>query len=100
MYASADGELDKQLRSNMFSLSGTGFFGAVGRSINLGKHQVQICLACIYAKEINLLFILMSGGQTALALRLLLAAFSSKVSSDVNRPFGDEVISKCAADRY
>jgi phage-related baseplate assembly protein len=27
-------------------------------------------------------------------LRLLLAAFSSKISSDVNRPFGDEVISK------
>ncbi|KAF7813241.1 traB domain-containing protein isoform X1 [Senna tora] len=65
MYASADGELGKQLRSNMFSLSGTGFFGAVGRSINLG-------------------------GQTALALRLLLAAFSSKISSDVNRPFGGE----------
>lgn len=36
----------------------------------------------------------MSGGQTALALRLLLAAFSSKISSDVNRPFGDEVISQ------
>ncbi|KAK6135296.1 hypothetical protein DH2020_030938 [Rehmannia glutinosa] len=29
-------------------------------------------------------------GQTALALRLLLATFSSKVSSDTNRPFGDE----------
>ncbi|XP_022736944.1 traB domain-containing protein isoform X1 [Durio zibethinus] len=55
----------QQLRPNMFSLSGTGFFRAVGRSINLG-------------------------GQTALALRLLLALFSSKISSDVNRPFGDE----------
>ncbi|KAL2324497.1 hypothetical protein Fmac_023555 [Flemingia macrophylla] len=65
MYAAANDELGKQLRSNMFSLSGTGFFGAVGRSINLG-------------------------GQTALALRLLLAAFSSKISSDINRPFGDE----------
>ncbi|XP_027367025.1 traB domain-containing protein isoform X2 [Abrus precatorius] len=65
MYASANDEFGKQLRSNMFSLSGTGFFGAVGRSINLG-------------------------GQTALALRLLLAAFSSKISSDINRPFGDE----------
>ncbi|XP_061371703.1 uncharacterized protein LOC133314273 isoform X1 [Gastrolobium bilobum] len=65
MYAAADDELGKQIRSNMFSLSGTGFFGAVGRSINLG-------------------------GQTALALRLLLAAFSSKISSDINRPFGDE----------
>nr|KYP74915.1 TraB domain-containing protein [Cajanus cajan] len=65
MYAAANDELGKQMRSNMFSLSGTGFFGAVGRSINLG-------------------------GQTALALRLLLAAFSSKISSDINRPFGDE----------
>ncbi|XP_068490806.1 uncharacterized protein [Phaseolus vulgaris] len=65
MYVSADEDLGKQMRSNMFSLSGTGFFGAVGRSINLG-------------------------GQTALALRLLLAAFSSKISSDINRPFGDE----------
>ncbi|KAL7003281.1 hypothetical protein U1Q18_004455 [Sarracenia purpurea var. burkii] len=65
MYTSNDGELGLQMRSNMFSLSGTGFFGAVGRSLNLG-------------------------GQTALALRLLLAVFSSKISSDVNRPFGDE----------
>ncbi|KAK7391120.1 hypothetical protein VNO78_19500 [Psophocarpus tetragonolobus] len=65
MYVNANDEVDKQLRSNMFSLSGTGFFGAVGRSINLG-------------------------GQTALALRLLLATFSSKISSDINRPFGDE----------
>ncbi|XP_057481629.1 LOW QUALITY PROTEIN: uncharacterized protein LOC130768568 [Actinidia eriantha] len=65
MYMSNDGELGQQMRSNMFSLSGTGFFGAIGRSLNLG-------------------------GQTALALRLLLAVFSSKISSDVNRPFGDE----------
>ncbi|XP_075648839.1 uncharacterized protein LOC142619575 isoform X5 [Castanea sativa] len=65
MYTSNDDEVGQQLRSNMFSLSGTGFFGAVGRSINLG-------------------------GQTALALRLLLAIFSSKLSSDINRPFGDE----------
>jgi len=34
----------------------------------------------------------MAGGQTALALRLLLAVFSSKLSSDINRPFGDEVV--------
>ncbi|KAK9028243.1 hypothetical protein V6N11_068052 [Hibiscus sabdariffa] len=65
MYISTDVNNEEQLRSNMFSLSGTGFFGAVGRSINLG-------------------------GQTALALRLLLALFSSKLSSDLNRPFGDE----------
>ncbi|XP_021281175.1 traB domain-containing protein isoform X2 [Herrania umbratica] len=65
MYTSNDVDNGQQLRSNIFSLSGTGFFGAVGRSINLG-------------------------GQTALALRLLFALFSSKISSDVNRPFGDE----------
>ncbi|KAK2985096.1 hypothetical protein RJ640_022974 [Escallonia rubra] len=65
MYISNDGALGQELRSNMFSLTGTAFFGAVGRSINLG-------------------------GQSALALRLLLAVFSSKISSDVNRPFGDE----------
>ncbi|GKV05034.1 hypothetical protein SLEP1_g17086 [Rubroshorea leprosula] len=65
MYTTNESEDGPQLRSNMFSLSGTGFFGAVGRSINLG-------------------------GQSALALRLLLAVFSSKISSDVNRPFGDE----------
>ncbi|KAK1262402.1 hypothetical protein QJS04_geneDACA000968 [Acorus gramineus] len=29
-------------------------------------------------------------GQSALALRLLLAVFSSKLSTDANRPFGDE----------
>lgn len=39
MYTSStDVDNSQQLRSNMFSLSGTGFFGAVGRSINLGKH--------------------------------------------------------------
>ncbi|KAK4768909.1 hypothetical protein SAY86_027059 [Trapa natans] len=70
MYASNDdglgvGIANQQLQSNMFSLTGSGFFGAIGRSINLG-------------------------GQTALALRLLLAVFSSKISSRVNRPFGDE----------
>ncbi|XP_047264556.1 uncharacterized protein LOC107863342 isoform X3 [Capsicum annuum] len=65
MYTSDDNDINQPLKSNMFSLSGTGFFGAVGRSINLG-------------------------GQTALALRVLLALFSSKMSSVANRPFGDE----------
>lgn len=37
MYISNDVDNGQQLRSNIFSLSGTGFFGAVGRSINLGK---------------------------------------------------------------
>uniref|UniRef100_A0A7N0RD30 TraB family protein n=1 Tax=Kalanchoe fedtschenkoi TaxID=63787 RepID=A0A7N0RD30_KALFE len=67
MYASVDDEEPQQLRNGMFSMSGSrdGFLGAVGRSIDLG-------------------------GQTALALRLLLAVFSSKVASDGDRRFGDE----------
>ncbi|KAJ8771476.1 hypothetical protein K2173_026653 [Erythroxylum novogranatense] len=65
MYASEEGEPGQELRSSMFSLTGNGFFDAVGRSISLG-------------------------GQTALALRLLFALFSSKISSDTSRPFGDE----------
>ncbi|XP_076913242.1 uncharacterized protein LOC143576300 [Bidens hawaiensis] len=65
MYASTETDAGPMLKSNPFSLSGSGLFGAVGRSINLG-------------------------GQTALALRLLLATFSSKISSNINRPFGDE----------
>ncbi|XP_072966061.1 uncharacterized protein [Typha angustifolia] len=65
MYASPDSQDAPLLNSNMFSLSGVKFFGAINRSINLG-------------------------GQSALALRLLLALFSSKISSGANRPFGDE----------
>ncbi|XP_039134551.1 traB domain-containing protein isoform X2 [Dioscorea cayenensis subsp. rotundata] len=65
MYASDNAEDAQLSKSNMFSLSGAQFFGAVNRSINLG-------------------------GQSALALRLLLAVFSSKISSTANRPFGDE----------
>ncbi|KAE8803422.1 traB domain-containing protein [Hordeum vulgare] len=65
MYASDAASGEPLLKSNMFSLGGTKFFGAVNRSINLG-------------------------GQSALALRLLLAVFSSKISSGANRPFGEE----------
>ncbi|OVA16164.1 Pheromone shutdown [Macleaya cordata] len=65
MYVSNEREPGPNMKSNMFSLSGSGFFGAIGRSINLG-------------------------GQTALALRLLLAVLSSKVSSEANQPFGNE----------
>ncbi|KAM0934668.1 putative TraB/PrgY/GumN family protein [Dioscorea sansibarensis] len=65
MYVSDNAEDAQLSKSNMFSLSGAQFFGAVNRSINLG-------------------------GQSALALRLLLAVFSSKISSSANRPFGDE----------
>ncbi|KAJ1269500.1 hypothetical protein BS78_07G216700 [Paspalum vaginatum] len=67
MYASDDASDEPLLKSsNMFSLGGSKFLGAVGRSINLG-------------------------GQSALALRLLLAVFSSKISSGANRPFGEEL---------
>ncbi|XP_047075591.1 traB domain-containing protein isoform X1 [Lolium rigidum] len=65
MYAPDNASGEPLLKSNMFSLGGTKFFGAVNRSINLG-------------------------GQSALALRLLLAVFSSKISSGANRPFGEE----------
>ncbi|XP_020867376.1 traB domain-containing protein isoform X1 [Arabidopsis lyrata subsp. lyrata] len=66
MYTSSvGGEVDQNLKSGVLSLTGTGFLGAVGRSLDLG-------------------------GQTALALRLLLAVFSSKLSSVADRPFGDE----------
>ncbi|XP_078173704.1 traB family protein isoform X1 [Carex rostrata] len=65
MYASADDQNAPLLNSNMFSLSGAKFFGAISRSINLG-------------------------GQSALALRLLLAVFSSKITSGTNQIFGDE----------
>lgn len=47
MYAEDD-QLDKQLRSTMFSLSGTGFFGAIGRSINLGKHNFVLHVYCYH----------------------------------------------------
>ena len=39
-----------------------------------------------------LIFLDAAGGQSDLALRLLLAVFSSKISSGANRPFGEEVI--------
>ncbi|KAL3714127.1 hypothetical protein ACJRO7_006120 [Eucalyptus globulus] len=57
----------QQLQSSMFSLSGTGFFGAVGRSINLG-------------------------GQTALAFRLLLFRAARKVSEEIGaRKVSEEI---------
>lgn len=37
MYTSNDNENGPKLKTNMFSLSGDGFFGAVGRSLNLGE---------------------------------------------------------------
>jgi hypothetical protein len=38
MYASDDASGEPLLKSNMFSLGGTKFFGAVNRSINLGMY--------------------------------------------------------------
>ncbi|XP_019710859.1 uncharacterized protein [Elaeis guineensis] len=65
MYTCTNADDAALLKSNMFSLSGAKFLGAVNRSINLG-------------------------GQSAFALRLLLAVFSSKISSGAHRTFGDE----------
>ncbi|XP_078447944.1 traB family protein [Wolffia australiana] len=65
MYASDDGDNSGTAKSSMFSLTGSKFLGAVGRSLDLG-------------------------GQTALALRLLLAVYSSKISSGSKQTFGDE----------
>lgn len=50
MYADDD-QLDKQLRSTMFSLSGTGFFGAIGRSINLGKLNFVVHIYLFFLGE-------------------------------------------------
>lgn len=44
MYTSIDDENGPKLKSNMFSLSGDGFFGAVGRSLNLGEPNFHSCL--------------------------------------------------------
>ena len=49
MYASSNIEPGQRLRSNMFSLSGAEFFGAVGRSINLGK----LCCLLVIMYMIN-----------------------------------------------
>lgn len=37
MYTSGVGEEDQNLKSGVLSLSGTGFLGAIGRSLDLGK---------------------------------------------------------------
>lgn len=37
MYTSSVGEEDQNLKSGVLSLSGTGFLGAIGRSLDLGK---------------------------------------------------------------
>lgn len=94
MYIPENDEQNQQLRSSMFSLTGTGFFGAIGRSINLGLYFCNSVIQLSFQGEKMVMYIYfsyMAGGQTALALRLLLATLSSKVSADINRPFGDEV---------
>ena len=46
MYVSTDSSDEPLLKSNMFSLGGSKFFGAVNRSINLGKSDRP--LPCVY----------------------------------------------------
>ena len=49
MYVSSDSSDEPLLKSNMFSLGGSKFFGAVNRSINLGKEQPSTGLCnCVY----------------------------------------------------
>lgn len=43
MYVSSDASDEPLLKSNMFSLGGAKFFGAVNRSINLGR----VLLLCV-----------------------------------------------------
>lgn len=51
MYTAPDGELSP--RPNMFSLSGTGFFGTVGRSVDLGEHKLLIYVYLSYVSPIH-----------------------------------------------
>uniref|UniRef100_A0A0D6R8Y6 TraB domain-containing protein n=1 Tax=Araucaria cunninghamii TaxID=56994 RepID=A0A0D6R8Y6_ARACU len=60
---------EKKQKTNLFSMGGESFLGAMGRSLTLG-------------------------GQSGLALRLLLAGFSQKMSSQVGTSIGAEF---CAA---
>lgn len=66
MYVSEDSDQEKtsgqQLQSSMFSLSGTGFFGAVGRSIDLGKIFIykKKKKRTLYYYKINLLTCVLS----------------------------------------
>lgn len=53
MYTNPDGEYSQ--KSNMFSLSGNGFFGAVSRSVDLGKtHHI------VYLNASFLMFVFVS----------------------------------------
>lgn len=42
MYTSSLGDDDQNLKSGAFSLTGTGFLGAVGRSLDLGNRYIYI----------------------------------------------------------
>nr|KAJ0219895.1 hypothetical protein LSAT_V11C200066930 [Lactuca sativa] len=86
-------QIEPWLKSNPFSLSDSGFLGAISRSINLGDHLHLHIHPISFVSSLKTKFTMFSSltvGQTALALRLLLATFSSKISSNINRPFGDE----------
>ncbi|MQL79673.1 hypothetical protein Taro_012117 [Colocasia esculenta] len=91
MYTSPGDEASPLLKSNMFSLSGSEFLGAVGRSMDLGMFDLLIrplCILCIILYSVCMSP--MPGGQSALALRLLLAVYSSKISFASGQSFGDE----------
>ena len=68
MYMSNDGELGQQMRSNMFSLSGTGFFGAIGRCLNLGKIYVFVhivIMSCTFEAKTFTRFQIVRGSNRA-----------------------------------
>lgn len=59
MYAAENGDQNQQLRSSMFSLSGNGFFGTVGRSINLGlfRYPYNVIIYSTFPKEKEFTFL-------------------------------------------
>ncbi|CAI9774109.1 unnamed protein product [Fraxinus pennsylvanica] len=91
MYTSNNGELNQQLRSNMFSLSGSGLGWLAAVLTWVCVYALLFCSCTAFFRRFKLYFSHITGGQIALALPLLFAAFSSKMSSDIDRPFGDEV---------
>ena len=53
MYTLETGEPHQKLKSNMFSLSGDGFLGAVGRSINLGEPNILFVFCWFLAYKLS-----------------------------------------------
>lgn len=55
MYTSSVGEEDQNLKSGVLSLSGTGFLGAIGRSLDLGKLNKSLFTFNVFFFLINYL---------------------------------------------